>query len=73
MNRYIIFGTGGALAVGLLGYSIWLGAVIGLALAILTTPPNRSKRVIIEDVQTGKIEIQPDDAATRRYINGRSN
>lgn len=71
MNRYIIYGIGGAVGATLLGWNFWLGAVIGLITAIVTTPAASGKRVIIEDIATGKIEIQPDDSATRRYISGR--
>lgn len=71
MNRYIIFGVSGAIGAGLLAWNIWLGVVIGLIAAILTTPTGSTKRVIIEDIQTGKIEIQPNDRATQRYIAGR--
>jgi hypothetical protein len=71
MNRYIIFGAGGALAAGFLAWNIWLGVVIGLVAAILTTPTGSTKRVIIEDVTTGEIKIQPNDKATQRYIAGR--
>lgn len=70
MNRYLAFGATGAFAVAMLGYSIWLGAVIGLVLAIATTPTNNGKRVIIEDIATGRLDIQPDDRATRRYVQG---
>lgn len=69
--RFIYWGAGGALAVSLLGYSIWLGTAMGLAVAIMLTPSGSNKRVIVEDVTTGKIEIQPNDRATRRYIQGR--
>jgi hypothetical protein len=69
--RFFLFGAAGALIFGGSGFSPWLGAVIGLVVAIVLTPRGTTKRVIIEDVTTGKIEIQPNDRATRNYIAGR--
>lgn len=69
--RYFIFGAGGALLASSVGLDIWLGVVAGLIVAILLAPRGTTKRVIIEDVTTGKIEIQPNDRATQRYISGR--
>jgi hypothetical protein len=71
MNRYLIFGISGALGAGLLAWNIWMGAVIGLITAIVTAPASSTKRVIIEDITTGEIKIQPNDKATQRYISGR--
>lgn len=71
MNRYIIFAVAGGIGLSLLGLHWYLGVIAGLVAAILVTPPTMTKRVIIEDVTTGKIEIQPNDRATQRYIAGR--
>lgn len=71
MNRYIIFGAGGTVLSTLAGLHWYLGAIAGLIAAIVMTPQTINKRVIIEDVTTGKIEIQPNDKATQRYISGR--
>lgn len=71
MQRYFYAGGAGALAFGLLSWNIWMGAVVGLILAIMATPNGSTKRVIIEDIQTGEIKIQPNDRATQRYISGR--
>ena len=69
--RFIYYGAGGALVSGYLGLGFWLGVAVGLVLGILLTPRGSTKRVVIEDLATGKIEIQPNDRATQRYIAGR--
>jgi len=71
MNRYIYFAIGGGIIAAYLGGAWYIGTIAGLLLAILLAPSTPTKRVIVEDVTTGKIEIQPHDAATRRYIAGR--
>jgi hypothetical protein len=71
MNRYIIYAAGGTLVVHYLGGAWYIGTIAGLIAAILLAPSTGNKRVIIEDVTTGKIEIQPNDRATQRYIAGR--
>jgi len=71
MNRYIIYAIGGGIIAAYLGGAWYFGTIGGLLLAILLAPSTPTKRVIVEDVTTGKIEIQPHDAATRRYIAGR--
>lgn len=69
--RFIYYGAGGALVSEYLGLGFWLGVAAGLVLGILLAPRGSSKRVVIEDLATGKIEIQPNDRATQRYIAGR--
>lgn len=71
MNRYIISGVGGSILSTLAGLQWYWGAIAGLLLAIVMTPQTGNKRVIIENVQTGEIKIQPNDRATQRYISGR--
>jgi hypothetical protein len=71
MTRHILYAAGGTLVAIYLGGDWYLGTIAGLVAAILLSPSTTSKRVIIEDVTTGKIEIQPNDRATQRYIAGR--
>lgn len=69
--RYFICGAAGAFTLHWIGLNFWLGAVIGLIAAIAVSPKVSTKRVIIEDITTGEINIQPNDRATQRYIQGR--
>lgn len=71
MNRYITLAAIGGISFTYFGLSWYIGVIAGLVIAIATGPRTVSKRVIIEDLTTGKIEIQPNDQATKRYIAGR--
>lgn len=69
--RFFYFAGGGALAASMLGWNIYLGMVIGLALAIVLLPSPGRHRVIVENVETGEVKIQPNDFHTKRYLSTR--
>lgn len=71
MNRYLIPAISGGFAFFVMDLNVYLGIIAGLILGILLSPQQTTKRVIIEDVTTGEIKIQPNDRATQRYIAGR--
>lgn len=69
--RFFYFALAGGIISGGLHLSIWLGVVIGLALAIVMMPRPGTHRVIVENVQTGQVKIQPNDIHTQRYLSTR--
>lgn len=71
--RRIIWGTVvGALAFGFTHNA--LVAVIGAVLggAFIPQAPT-THRVMVENIQTGEVKIQPMDGATQAYLNTRKN
>jgi hypothetical protein len=71
MNRYTILSIAGTIGAIYLSIDWYYGTIAGLVVPILLTRSAPTKRVVIEDLTTGKIEIQPNDQATQRYIAGR--
>lgn len=69
MNRYLALAAAGSVAATMIHLNFLIGTVAGLVLAIVLTPRNITKRVIIEDVTTGQMKIQPNDRTTQSYIN----
>lgn len=69
MNRYLALSAAGSVAATMIHLNFLIGTVAGLVLAIVLTPRNITKRVIIEDVTTGQMKIQPNDRTTQSYIN----
>lgn len=69
MNRYLALSAAGSVAAAMIHLNFLIGTVAGLVLAIVLTPRNITKRVIIEDVTTGQMKIQPNDRTTQSYIN----
>ena len=49
-------------------HSLLVGIIIG-ALVWGTRQAAPTKRVMVEDLQTGKVRIMPGDARTRRFLN----
>lgn len=71
MTRHIPLAVGCTIIAVAVDFPWYVGTIAGLVLAILFTPSTPSHRVLIENVQTGEVKIQPNDQATQRYISGR--
>jgi hypothetical protein len=70
--RYFIYAGGGAFITAWLHWNIWAGIVAGLVAAIMLTPKASTHRVIVENIETGQVKIQPNDRATQQYLNTRN-